>query len=153
MYFLNNIRPCDRQDVVIPLKIMAMLRVSFTAKVWFFQFELLDHSSHCTIKEHDPLLQEMAQLLEDNWLRHSSRSLPLYRFPRQRKFLSRKTPNISLRRANACSSTALQFNSPAPSMIFVFLGRPPVPPRSMFLGHAVTKRLVAVGTEVLQIAP
>lgn len=62
VYFVNDLWLCDTEKVVVALQWKRVLFKLVPPEVFLFKVMLLDHGSHTTIQDHDPLLQHYLQL-------------------------------------------------------------------------------------------
>ena len=57
MYCTNDVRLCDAKQVVVALERAWMVLELCPTEVLLLKSLLLDHGSHATVEDHDPLFQ------------------------------------------------------------------------------------------------
>ena len=65
---LDNFRPGERKNVVIVLQEGGMARELITPIILFLEFVLLDHGSHGSVQDHDPLVESFHDIKRSGFL-------------------------------------------------------------------------------------
>lgn len=61
MYFVHNIWTCEAQEVIVSHQRMRVVFEYIPSEVALLELVLLDHGSHPTIQDHDPLLKYLKE--------------------------------------------------------------------------------------------
>lgn len=59
----DDVRLCDAQNVIVSFQTVGMIFKLFTSEIFFLKVPLLDHGSHSTVQNQNPLLQECPELI------------------------------------------------------------------------------------------